>query len=59
MRIKTIKGLQELLKRYAVAKANSEWLNTIKGCIENNLAMDELDYKNTPKELRLLWKGLK
>ena len=58
-RIETTKGLKELLKRYEEAKANEEWLQTIRGCIEEGLAMDEIDYTNTPKELKPLWKGLK
>ena len=58
-RIETNKGLKELLKRYEKAKASEEWLNTIKGCIKESLAMDEIDYENTPKELKPLWRGLK
>ena len=57
-RIETAKGLKELLKRYEEAKASEEWLKTIKGCINEGLAMDEIDYTNTPKELKPLWKGL-
>lgn len=58
-RIETQKGLKELLKRYLKANADIEWLNTIRGCIEQGLAMDEIDYENTPQELRKLWRGLK
>ena len=58
-RIETNKGLKELLKRYEEAKASEEWLNTIGGCIKEGLAMDEIDYENTPKELKPLWRGLK
>ena len=58
-RIETNKGLKELLKRYEEAKASEEWLNTIRGCIKEGLAMDEVDYANTPKELKPLWKELK
>ena len=58
-RIETNKGLKELLKRYEEAKANEEWLQTIRGYIEEGLAMDEIDYTNTPKELKPLWRGLK
>lgn len=57
--IETLKGLTTLLERYEKAGASEEWLNTIKGCIKDNLAMDEEDYANTPKELKPLWKGLK
>ena len=59
IRIETNKGLKELLKRYEEAKASEEWLNTIRGCIKEGLAMDEIDYENTPKELKPLWRGLK
>lgn len=59
MRIETRQGLKELLKRYEEAGANNYWLECIRGCLFYNLAMDELDYENTPKELRKLWKGLK
>lgn len=58
-RIETNKGLKELLKRYEEAKASEECLKTIRGCIEEGLAMDEIDYTNTPKELKPLWRGLK
>ena len=58
-RIETNKGLKELLKRYEEAKASEKWLNTIRGCIKEGLAMDEIDYENTPKELKPLWKVLK
>lgn len=58
-RIETLKGLKELLRRYQEANADIEWINTIKGCIEEDLPMDETDYENTPLELRKLWKGLK
>lgn len=56
--IETKKGLETLLKRYKEAGASSEWILTIKQCIEEGLAMDETDYENTPEELRKLWKGL-
>ena len=58
-RIETTKGLKELLKRYEEAKASEEWLETIRGCINEGLAMDGVDFENTPKELKPLWKGLK
>ena len=57
--IETQKGLKELLRRYQKANADIEWINTIKECIEQELPMDEMDYENTPLELRKLWKGLK
>lgn len=56
--IQTKKGLQELLRRYENAGAEQYWLDVIKGCIKDNLAMDEIDYDNTSTELRKLWRGL-
>lgn len=58
-RIETKKGLETLLKRYQEANADKVWILTIKGCIEEGLPMDEVDYENTPEELRKLWRGLK
>lgn len=62
--IETKKGLQTLLKRYQEAGVTDEaypdrWISVIKGCIEEGLAMDEVDYENTPKELKPLWRGLR
>ena len=68
--IETKKGLETLLKRYLEAGVTDEtmdvnggyqadWIRTIKGCIEEGLAMDETDYENTPYESRPLWRGLK
>ena len=57
--IETNKGLKKLLKRYEEAKASEEWLETIRSCINEGLAMDEIDYENTPKELKLLWRSFK
>lgn len=63
-RIESKEGLKELLKRYKKAgvkdsKNGDEWIKTIKVCIKDNLAMDELDYANTPENLKKLWIGLK
>ncbi len=68
-RIETKRGLQTLLKRYlengvddrtpAAAGYPGQWISTIKGCLDEGLAMDETDYENTPKELRPLWRGLR
>ena len=64
-RIETKKGLETLLKRYQEAGVTDEsypvdrWISVIKGCIKEDLAMDETDWDNTPKELRPLWKGLR
>jgi len=68
--IETKKGLETLLKRYEKAGVTdktkdysnsyeAQWITTIKGCIKEGLAMDEIDYENTPEELRQYWKGLK
>lgn len=68
--IETKKGLKTLLKRYIDAGVTDEtrdasngyaarWLTTIKGCIDEGLAMDEVDFENTPNELKPLWRGLK
>lgn len=63
--IETKKGLETLLKRYQEAGVTDEaypidkWISVIKGCIEEGLAMDEIDYENTPAELKPLWRGLK
>ena len=57
--IETTQGLKTLLKRYKEANAPEYWILVIEGCIREDLAMDEDDYDNTPKELRKLWKGLK
>ena len=59
--IETKKGLETLLKRYQEkgVKEWGYWYGVIKGCIDEGLAMDDIDYDNTPKELRECWKGLK
>ena len=62
--IETKKGLETLLKRYQEAGVTDEysidrWISCIKGCIEEGLAMDEVDWENTPAELKPLWRGLK
>ncbi len=63
--IETKKGLETLLKRYQEAGVTDEaypvdrWISVIKGCLKEGLAMDEVDFENTPKELKPLWRGLK
>jgi hypothetical protein len=63
--IESKKGLRELLKRMENEKGTSKipdyenWIKVIEGCIEENLAMDEVDYENFPPQLRKLWRGLK
>lgn len=62
--IETKKGLETLLKRYQDAGVTDDystdrWITVIKGCIKEGLAMDEVDWENTPAELKPLWRGLK
>jgi hypothetical protein len=61
--IETKKGLETLLERYLKAgvtdQTKDKWISAIKYCIDEGLAMDEIDYENTPRELRKLWVGLK
>ena len=68
--IETKKGLETLLKRYQEAGVTDQtkdasggyeakWISAIKGCIEEGLAMDEVDWENAPSWFRPLWRGLK
>lgn len=67
--IKTKAGLIALLERYEEAGVTDDtkdidgdkgfFITTIKGCINNGYAMDEVDYTHTPFDLRPLWKGLR
>lgn len=73
--IRTKKGLETLLARYKEAGVTdktkdasngyeAKWLTTIQGCIDSlktdePICMDEIDYENTPAELKPLWRGLK
>lgn len=66
--IKTKVGLQELLRRYQLAGVTDDtenlqgekgnFITNIRKCIERGDSMDEIDYTQTPFELRHLWKGL-
>ncbi len=72
-RIETKKGLKELKRRFKTVspqKLEDEnipseercawyWVKVIDGAIKNDLSMDEIDYQNTPKPWRKLWRGLK
>lgn len=69
-RIETKRGLLTLLERYIAAGVTdqttdrsggyaAQWLTAIRQCIDEGLAMDEVDYENTPRELLPLWRGLK
>lgn len=73
--VRTRKGLETLLQRYKDAGVTNQtkdatggyearWLDTIQGCIDSlntdePICMDEIDYENTPDELKPLWRGLK
>ena len=63
--IETKKGLKTLLERMDDLKGVSKyqdfyyWKKVVEGCIEENLAMDEVDYENAPDWFRPLWRGLK
>ena len=35
------------------------WVRVVLGCIDEGLAMDEVDYENAPDWFRPLWRGLK
>lgn len=73
-RIETKKGLKELRKRFKEVEPQklkgadgvcnferyaSYWIKVIDGCLRDNLPMDEIDFENTPKPWRKLWRGLK
>ena len=64
--ISTHTGLQTLLKRLSSKSSEKDeleeynyWVAVVKGCIDENLAMDETDYENSPMWFRKLWIGLK
>ncbi len=69
--IETKKGLESLLKRikdYGEQAIHEEgfnldefiyWRKVVEGCIEEGLAMDEVDWENVPSWFRPLWRGLK
>ena len=62
--INTKEGLKKLLERLEDIKGADKlpeyhyWVSVVKGCIEDNLAMDEIDYGNAPDWFRPLWRGL-
>ena len=69
--IETKQGLKTLLKRtkeYGDKAIYEEgfhldefiyWRKVVEGCIDENLAVDEVDYENAPSWFRPLWRGLK
>ena len=64
-------GLKTLLKRVKEYGQNAisekdfnldefiYWRKVVEGCIDEDLAMDEVDYENAPSWFRPLWRGLK
>lgn len=63
--IESKQGLNRLLERLENLKGGSKlpeydyWVKCVKGCIEEGLAMDEVDYELAPEWFRELWRGLK
>ena len=63
--IESKQGLKTLLERLESLKDKDTlpdfhyWLNVVRGCIDEGLAMDETDYENAPDWFRPLWKYLK
>jgi hypothetical protein len=69
--IETKKGLETLLKRMDDSQEElihrlgnnleeyTYWKKVVEGCIEEGLAMDEVDWENAPSWFRPLWRGLK
>ena len=65
--IETKEGLETLLKRMRKLQKEVDdelpefkyWEACVKGCIEEKLAMDEVDYENAPVWFRRLWTCLK
>lgn len=63
-RIESKKGLKEILNRIEKEQVQDKaekdyWKLVVLGCINDTLALDEVDYANSPKWLKPLWKGLK
>lgn len=66
--IETKKGLNKLLarlnnmKKQRITNLRTDykyWCSVVQGCIDEGLAMDEVDWENSPAWFRPLWKGLK
>lgn len=63
--IHTKAGLKTLLERLEDLKGGNKlpdfdyWVKVVKGCIDEGLAMDEVDWENAPDWFRPLWRGLK
>ena len=63
--IESKQGLKTLLERLENLKGGNKlpnydyWVRCVKGCIEEGLAMDEVDYENAEEWFRELWRGLK
>lgn len=63
--IESKKGLKTLLERMQDLKGAEKledfdyWVKVVEGCIDEGLAMDEVDFENAPEWFRPLWRGLK
>ena len=63
--ISTKQGLKKLLQRLDEMKGVDKledyeyWVKVVQGCIDEELAMDEIDYENAPDWFKPLWRGLK
>ena len=64
-RVESKKGLKTLLERMENLKGADKlpefeyWFTCVSQCIDEGLAMDEVDYENAPDWFRPLWRGLK
>lgn len=63
--IESKKDLKTLLRRMEDLKGADKledyeyWVKVVQGCIDEGLAMDEIDYENAPRWFRPLWTGLR
>ena len=57
--LKTLLEIMDDLKGAFKYQDFDYWKKVVKGCIEENLAIDEVDYENAPDWFRPLWRGLK
>ena len=63
--IESKKDLNTLLRRMEDLKGADKledyeyWVKVVQGCIDEGLAMDEIDYENAPRWFRPLWTGLR
>ena len=71
--IESKQGLKTLLKRlnkvnpndypkipeFIMKDAIDYWVKVVQGCIDEGLAMDDVDYENAPRWFKPLWTGLR